>query len=131
MNDDAMIAVDPHKASDTSAVLNPATKTVIEAARFANSVAGYALLSAFAGGGAADGDGRGMPWRGPIAGTASSRTTSGSPDSLRSCKQLKCVFSRSPHGSDLRKRGAKGTRTPGLLHAMNLFKHSLTRANTA
>ncbi len=27
--------------------------------------------------------------------------------------------------------GAKGTRTPGLLHAMNLFRHFLTRANTA
>jgi hypothetical protein len=27
--------------------------------------------------------------------------------------------------------GAKGTRTPGLLHAMNLFRHSPTRANTA
>jgi hypothetical protein len=27
--------------------------------------------------------------------------------------------------------GAKGTRTPGLLHAMNHPRHSLTRANAA
>jgi hypothetical protein len=44
-----MIAVDPHKASNTAAVLDPVTKTVIEAARFANSEDGYAQLSAFAG----------------------------------------------------------------------------------
>jgi hypothetical protein len=29
---------------------------------------------------------------------------------------------------DLTWGGAKGTRTPGLLHAMNLFRHSLTRS---
>ena len=32
---------------------------------------------------------------------------------------------------DLNWSGAKGTRTPGLLHAMNPFRHSLTRADTA
>jgi hypothetical protein len=48
LNDDVMIAVDPHKASNTAAVLDPVTKTVIEAVRFANSEGGYAQLSAFA-----------------------------------------------------------------------------------
>ena len=37
-----MIAVDPHKASNTAAVLDPVTKTLIETARFANSDEGYA-----------------------------------------------------------------------------------------
>ena len=41
LSDDVMIAVDPHKASNTAAVLDPVTKTVIEAARFANSADGY------------------------------------------------------------------------------------------
>ena len=49
MNDDVLIAVDPHKASNTAAVLDPVTKTVIEAARFANTAAGFARLTAFAG----------------------------------------------------------------------------------
>jgi Transposase len=48
LNDDVMIAVDPHKASNTAAVLDPVTKTLIEAARFANTVDGYAQLTAFA-----------------------------------------------------------------------------------
>jgi transposase len=48
VNDDVMIAVDPHKASNTAAVVDPVTKTVIESARFANTVDGYAQLSAFA-----------------------------------------------------------------------------------
>ena len=43
-----MIAVDPHKASNTAAVLDPVTKTVIEAARFANSADGYGQLTRFA-----------------------------------------------------------------------------------
>ena len=34
---DVMIAVDPHKASNTAAVLDPVTKTLIETARFANT----------------------------------------------------------------------------------------------
>jgi hypothetical protein len=37
VNDDVIIAVDPHKASNTAAVLDPVTKTVIESARFANT----------------------------------------------------------------------------------------------
>jgi transposase len=49
LNDDVMIAVDPHKASNTAAVLDPVTKTVIEAARFANTADGYAQLTVFAG----------------------------------------------------------------------------------
>ncbi len=48
MNDVVMIAVDPHKASNTAAVLDPATKTLIESARFANTMDGYAQLTAFA-----------------------------------------------------------------------------------
>ena len=49
MSDDVMIAVDPHKASNTAAVLDPVSKTVIESARFANTMDGYAQLTAFAG----------------------------------------------------------------------------------
>jgi len=44
-----MIAVDPHKASNTAAVLDPVPETVIESARFANTTDGYAQLTAFAG----------------------------------------------------------------------------------
>jgi transposase len=47
-NDDVMIAVDPDKASNTAAVLDPVTKTVIESARFANSADGYGQLARFA-----------------------------------------------------------------------------------
>jgi transposase len=49
VNDDVLIAVDPHKASNTAAVLDPVTKAVIEAARFANTADGYAQLTVFAG----------------------------------------------------------------------------------
>jgi transposase len=48
VNDDVMIAVDPHKASNTAAVLDPVTKTLIDSARFANSTSGYEQLTAFA-----------------------------------------------------------------------------------
>src|SRR6202044_2097532 len=48
VSDDVMIAVDPHKASSTAAVLDPVTKTLIETARFANSDEGYARLAGFA-----------------------------------------------------------------------------------
>ena len=48
MSDDVMIAVDPHKASNTAAVLDPVTKTLIDTARFANSDEGYARLAGFA-----------------------------------------------------------------------------------
>ena len=44
-----MIAVDPHKASNTAAALDPVPETVIESARFANTTDGYAQLTAFAG----------------------------------------------------------------------------------
>jgi transposase len=47
LNDDVLIAVDPHKASNTAAVLDPVTKTVIEPARFADTAGGYAQLAAF------------------------------------------------------------------------------------
>ena len=43
-----MIAVDPHKASNTAAVLDPVSKTVIEAARFANTIDCHVQLTAFA-----------------------------------------------------------------------------------
>jgi transposase len=49
LNDHVMIAVDPHKASNTAAVLDPVPETVIESARFANTTDGYAQLTAFAG----------------------------------------------------------------------------------
>jgi len=49
LSDDVMIAVDPHKASNTAAVLDPVPETVIESARFANTTDGYAQLTAFAG----------------------------------------------------------------------------------
>jgi transposase len=48
LNDDVLIAVDPHKASNTAAVLDPVTKTVIEVARFGNTVDGYGQLATFA-----------------------------------------------------------------------------------
>jgi transposase len=48
VSDDVMIAVDPHKASNTAAVLDPVTKTVIESVRFANSQEGYRQLTGFA-----------------------------------------------------------------------------------
>jgi transposase len=49
VSDDVMIAVGPHKASNTAAVLDPVPETVIESARFANTMDGYAQLTAFAG----------------------------------------------------------------------------------
>jgi transposase len=48
LSDDVMIAVDPHKASNTAAVLDPVTKTLIDTARFASSDEGYARLAGFA-----------------------------------------------------------------------------------
>jgi hypothetical protein len=44
LNDAVMIAVDPHKASNAAAVLDPVTKTLIESARFANTTDGYRQL---------------------------------------------------------------------------------------
>jgi transposase len=43
-----MIAVDPHKASNTAAVPDPVTKALIESARFANTADGYVQLTRFA-----------------------------------------------------------------------------------
>lgn len=43
-----MIAVDPRKASNTAAVLDPVTKALIETARFANSGEGHGRLTGFA-----------------------------------------------------------------------------------
>ncbi len=48
MNEDVLIAVDPHKASNTAAVLDPVTKTVLETVRFAHTEDGYAQLTRFA-----------------------------------------------------------------------------------
>src|SRR6266702_454902 len=48
MDGDVMIAVDPHKASGTAAVLGPVTKTVIAAARFASSADGCGRLAGLA-----------------------------------------------------------------------------------
>src|SRR5436309_14850835 len=50
MGDDVMISVDPHKASNTLAVMDPVTKTVIARQRFANTAVGYRRLPEFAGG---------------------------------------------------------------------------------
>jgi transposase len=49
VNDEVMIAVDHHKASNTLAVLDPVTKIRVDGARFANSPEGYEELMAFAG----------------------------------------------------------------------------------
>lgn len=48
VDDDVMISVDPHKASNTLAVMDPVTKTVIARGRFANTGAGYRQLRGFA-----------------------------------------------------------------------------------
>jgi hypothetical protein len=65
--------VDPHKASNTAAVLDPVPETVIESARFANTTDGYAQLTAFAAGGpSAAGRWRDV-WGGPVAGPAAGR----------------------------------------------------------
>ena len=48
MNDDVLIAVDPHKAHNTLAVIDPTTRTVVANAEFANSVDGYGQMMRFA-----------------------------------------------------------------------------------
>lgn len=55
MSSTGMIAVDPHKASNTAVVPDPATKTLIESARFANTADGYGQLARFAAGGSSGG----------------------------------------------------------------------------
>jgi hypothetical protein len=47
VSDDVVISVDPHKASNTAAVMDPATKIVIASRRFANTVDGYRELRRF------------------------------------------------------------------------------------
>jgi hypothetical protein len=47
VDNDVMISIDPHKASNTAAVLDPATKAVIASRRFANTTAGYRQLRTF------------------------------------------------------------------------------------
>lgn len=49
MDDEVMISVDPHKASNTAAVMDPLTKVVIASQRFANTQAGYRQLQDFSG----------------------------------------------------------------------------------
>jgi transposase len=49
VDDDVMISVDPHKASNTAAVMDPVTKIVIASQRFANTAAGYRQLREFSG----------------------------------------------------------------------------------
>ena len=44
---DALKSVDPHKASNTLAVLDPVTKTPIDGGRFANTSKGYGALMPF------------------------------------------------------------------------------------
>ncbi len=74
MGDDVMISVDPHKASNTLAVMDPVTKTVIARQRFANTAVGYRRLREFAGGWSASAlGGGGLPWRGPSVGAAADR----------------------------------------------------------
>jgi transposase len=48
MNDDVLIAVDPHKAHNTLAVIDPTTRTVIANAEFVNSAEGYGQMMRFA-----------------------------------------------------------------------------------
>lgn len=77
MGDDVMIAVDPHKASNTAAVLDPVTKTLIETGRFANDADGYVQLTRSRGGGSTAGGrwravmGRAGRWRSGWSRTAS------------------------------------------------------------
>ena len=48
VGDDVVISVDPHKASNTAAVIDPVTRTVIARHRLANTAAGYQQLRGFA-----------------------------------------------------------------------------------
>jgi transposase len=47
VDDDVMISVDPHKASNTAAVMDPVTRVVVARQRFANTVDGYRDLREF------------------------------------------------------------------------------------
>jgi transposase len=48
VNDEVLIAVDPHKAHNTLAVIDPMTRTVVAGAEFANSLDGYGQMMRFA-----------------------------------------------------------------------------------
>jgi transposase len=48
VNDDVVIAVDPHKAHNTLALLDPTTRTVVAEAEFPNSREGYRQMMRFA-----------------------------------------------------------------------------------
>jgi hypothetical protein len=74
VGEDVMISVDPHKASNTLAVMDPVTKAVIARQRFANTAVGYRRLREFAGGWTHRRlGGGGLPWRGPGVGAAAGR----------------------------------------------------------
>jgi transposase len=47
MDDDVLISVDPHKASNTLAVMDPVSRSVLESSRFENTSEGYKELKAF------------------------------------------------------------------------------------
>lgn len=48
MNDDVLIAVDPHKGHNTLAVIDPGSRVVVEGGEFANNHGGYRDLMVFA-----------------------------------------------------------------------------------
>jgi hypothetical protein len=48
IDDDVLIAVDPHNAHNTLAVIDPSSRMVIDAGQFANSHHGYGQLMVFA-----------------------------------------------------------------------------------
>jgi hypothetical protein len=48
MDDDVLIAVDPHKAHNTLAVIEPSSRLAVDGGEFANTHAGYRQLMVFA-----------------------------------------------------------------------------------
>ena len=48
MNDEVLIAVDPHKAHNTLAVIDPSSRVVVDGGEFANTQQGYRQLMVFA-----------------------------------------------------------------------------------
>ena len=48
MDDDVLIAVDPHKGHNTLAVIDPVSRGVVDGGEFANTHAGYKQLTSFA-----------------------------------------------------------------------------------
>ncbi len=47
MNDEVIIGIDPHKGSNTAAVIDPVSRAAVEVARFANTADGYGQLRRF------------------------------------------------------------------------------------